>query len=213
MNFHLKLFYFFIWLLFFIVILSSALIAQGPDTLWTRTYGGNGNDYGEMAKQTSDEGYILIGNIGGNGGSDLYLVKTDNLGNTIWTKTIGEDTTNDQASSIHQTSDGGYAITASTDFPTGNGIVRLIRTNDMGDTLWTKIFSRDLGCHGGSAYQTTDGGFVIGSTFMSDTRGWWTNNTWFIRTDDQGDTLWTKVYGSLRQEIFCSDIKQTFDGG
>lgn len=102
------------------ILCPLLLIAQAPDTLWTKTYGGPGNDVGNSVKQTSDGGYIIAGYTDsyGVGGQDVWLLKTDINGDTLWTKTYG-GSCNDRANSVQQTFDGGYIIAG--EFGTGTG--------------------------------------------------------------------------------------------
>jgi hypothetical protein len=77
-----------------------------PETLWTKTYGGTGIDIGVSVHNTFEGGYIICGYTGsfGAGGFDAWLLKTDDLGDTVWTKTYGS-TTNDYAWWVEQTPD------------------------------------------------------------------------------------------------------------
>jgi hypothetical protein len=72
---------------------------------FAKTYGRTYWNWAYSVQQTSDGGYIVAGEIGG----DVLLIKTDANGNIIWTKTYG-GTGWDEASSIQQTSDGGYIV-------------------------------------------------------------------------------------------------------
>ena len=99
--------------IFFIILIliSTTLLAQAPDTLWTKTYGGINYDSGNTVQQTSDGGYIIVGMTVpfNENNPDIFLIKTDAGGDTLWTKTFG-DTLIDIGNFVQQTSDGGYII-------------------------------------------------------------------------------------------------------
>ena len=93
-----------------VICLTSIAYAQ---TGWWRTYGGTGADQGFSAQQTTDGGYIIAGHTEsfGAGGADVYLIKTDAVGDTLWTRTYGGTGTHDYGKSVQQSSDGGYIVT------------------------------------------------------------------------------------------------------
>ena len=80
---------------------------------WNKTFGGGS---AESAKQTSDGGYILAGNVN----KDAWLIKTDEIGNEQWNKTFGGTKPgtvfgiHSTASSVQQTSDGGFILAGTT---------------------------------------------------------------------------------------------------
>ena len=66
-------------------------IEETDDTLWTRTYGGEGDDFARSVCRTHDRGYVIAGETWsfGAGESDLWLIRTDSVGDTLWTRTYG----------------------------------------------------------------------------------------------------------------------------
>jgi hypothetical protein len=142
--------------------------------------------------------------------NDVYLIKTDANGDSLWTKTFG-GTDNDFGLSIQQTTDGGYILVGETySFGAGNDDVYLIKTDANGDSLWTKAFGGIGNDFGNSIEQTTDGGYIIGASTYSFGAG--NVDVYLIKTDANGDSLWTKTFGGTAYDGLRS-VQQTIDGG
>ena len=196
------------------LMLAVNLMAQTPgDTLWTKTYGGAEEDLGRSVQQTTDGGFIIAGstNSFGAGDEDLWVIKTDVNGDTLWTKTYG-GIEEDQGNSIKQTSDGGYVVVGNTEsYGAGDNDVYLIKINSDGDTLWTKTYG-DINNESGIDIQlTSDGGYIIlGSKSSVTPPTQW--EIYVIKTDSNGDTLWTNTFGGTGL-YWAAHIEQTLDGG
>ncbi len=174
------------------------------DTLWTKTYEGS---EGRSVQQTNDNGFIITGYIWSLG-EDIYLIKTDSNGDTLWTRTYGKSGW-ESGYSVRQTNDNGYIITGSTDIEAGNTDVYLIKTDTNGDTLWTKTYGGSFHDRGHSVQQTNDNGYIIAG-FTDYSSG--AIDACLIKTDENGDTLWTKTYGGNTLDWACS-VQQTNDNG
>ncbi len=200
-------------LAFFICALSVlTAFAQPPDTLWTQTFGGNLRDKGYSVQQTGDGGYIIAGatNSYGAGAYDVYLIKTDGVGDEEWTQAFGGND-GDWGSSVQQTSDGGYIIAGETNsYGAGWWDVYLIKTDGDGNEVWTQTFGGTSSDAGYSVQQTTDGGFVIAGYTNSYGAGWW--DVYLIKTDGGGNEVWSQTFGDNGSEIGRS-VQQTSDGG
>jgi len=193
------------------IIMVSWVYAQG-DTLWTKTYGGDSIDGGYSVQQTTEGGFIITGYTKsyGAGNRDVYLIRTDANGDTLWTKTYGGDSL-DVGYSVQQTTDGGFIITGYTEsYGAGSYDVYLIRTDENGDTLWTRTFGGSSADVGYSVQQVTDGGFIIAGYTRSYGAGG--SDVYLIKTDENGDTLWTKTYGGSHDDKGYS-VQQTTDDG
>jgi len=183
---------------------------------WNRTYGGASPAmFGERAYsiiQTSDEGYAMVGETSsfGAGSRDFWLVKTDSNGTMQWNKPYG-GTNQEEAYSVIQTSDGGYAIAGRT---LSFGVVGyenmwLVKTDSNGNMEWSKAYGGAGIEIAYSVIQTSDGGYVIGGE-----TGPWGNvrDIWLVKTDSNGNMQWDKKYGVGAFDASFSMV-QTKDGG
>jgi hypothetical protein len=182
------------------------------DTLWTRTYGGSQDEYVSSARQTADGGYIITGCTVSFGvvQADIYLIKTDASGESLWTRTLGGPG-RDYGESAQQTTDGGYMVAGYTSsFGAGGYDFYLVKTNASGETLWTRTYGGSNDDAGKSAQQTADGGYVIAGVTYSFGAGY--ADVYLIKTDAQGDTLWTRTHGGPGADE-AWQVQQTADGG
>ena len=97
--------------------------------------------------------------------------------------------------SVQQTTDGGYIICGSRVDYTEIGDVYLIKTDNNGDSIWTKTFGGVEDDQSYSVQQTTDGGYIITGYTESFGNGNGEQDVWLIKTDSQGDSIWTKTFG------------------
>ena len=190
-----------------ILLWAVPLFAQGPDTLWTRGFGGTGDDLGQSVQQTSDGGYIVAGHIATVAtGDDVYLIRIDANGDTLWTRTYG-GAESDQARAICQTTDGGYIVVGrSNSFGEGNWDMYLLRTDPNGDTLWTRTYGGLESDEGMSVLEDTNGRYIIAGSTTSFGSG---AEVYLIRTEVNGDTLWARTYGRCSDEVGFS-VQQTY---
>ena len=185
--------------------------SQG-DSLWTKTFGGSGLELGADVQILEDGGFILLGSTEsfGNGGSDIWLIKTDSQGETTWTKTFG-DNSSDYGKSILKTPDDGYIIRGVTEsFGYGNTALVLIKIDSTGNKIWDNAFGGSNGEGGNALGETNDGGHIlICHSYVHENSAY---DIRLIKIDGSGSVDWDKTYGSLTDNYGFS-VLQTFDGG
>jgi hypothetical protein len=157
---------------------------------WTKWYGGISADQARSIVATSDGGYAITGysySAGGEGGSDVFLVKTDSGGNLLWQNWYG-GTGDDFGQSVVATSDGGFAIVgwSSSNGTHGGSDAFLVKTASDGTQQWAKWYGGTLDDWGYSVVATSDGGYAI-TGFSTSTGTHGASDVFLVKTDvEQG---------------------------
>jgi hypothetical protein len=188
-----------------LVVLSGSSLAQ---ITFERTYGGVLEERGWYVSQTTDGGYVITGATVsfGHGMDDIYLIKTDSLGDTLWTNTYG-GTEHEFGCCVQQTGDGGYIVVGSTGSIPGRNLY-LVRTDSLGTMLWQKDYGGTYEDVGRFVKATRDGGFV--TVGWSEVGG--QCDLYMMRTDSLGEALWERTYHRGNNDDGFA-VDETPDGG
>jgi len=180
------------------------------DTIWTRTYGGIDYDYGYSICAASDSGYIVVGSTEcfGAGNFDVWILKLNSSGDTVWTKTYG-GSMRDEGYCVKKTTDGGYIIAGKTySFGAGDYDAWILKLNSSGDTVWTKTYGFYDEEYATSVTQISNGGYIItGYRHFSSSLCYFVLNL-----DTLGETVSEHTYGGSLGN-YSHSVAQTTDGG
>ncbi len=182
------------------------------DDKWMKLFRGNSFDVGYKVLITSDGGYLILGETSsfGEGESDIWLIKTDSLGDKIWEKTIGSENL-DIGWAIRPTDDGGYIIVGLTTHNSkGMDDLWLLKVDSEGNKLWENTHGYTDFDSGSDIMQTSDGGYIIIGSVNN--TGCASGQIWLLKTDSSGNILWEKAFGDAGDN-FGNSILITEDGG
>ncbi|MFA6235268.1 MAG: hypothetical protein WC824_13920, partial [Bacteroidota bacterium] len=176
--------------------------AEGQ-TLWVKTFGGVYKDEGYAVEQTVDGGFIITGSTESytNGFNDVWLIKTDANGTMQWSRSFG-GTSYDSGQDVVECSSGGYLVAGYTQVSiTGNWFAWLIRTDELGNEIWSKRYGGSERDFGTSAKETEDGGFVV--TGSTETGGNGNSELWLFKVSANGEFEWErKISGEMSKSGF-----------
>jgi len=168
--------------------------------LWEKVYGGDELDRGCIVKQAFDKGYVALGLTSsfGLGSNTPWVLKTDSLGDTLWTRTY--DAYGLSSCWMEQTSDSGYIISAG-----AYDDIQLFKTDSLGEIMWVQTYDgteHEKYPWGNCVKQTSDGGYIItGESIYGDLA--------IMKTDSLGTPVWATTWGeekNLDEGLYVEEL-------
>ncbi|QMU27541.1 T9SS type A sorting domain-containing protein [Adhaeribacter radiodurans] len=204
--------------------------------MWEKCFGGAANDFLEDVSLLENDNLLLGGtsfsSISGNksqsnqGGSDFWIIRTDNQGNKIWDKRYGGNDQDQLYSMLSINKDtillaGQSASGKSGDksqVSQGGKDFWLVQVDGKGEKLWDKTFGGTEDETLRSLIQDKNGGYILGGSSFSGKSGdksqesQGSSDYWLVKTNNKGEKLLDKRYGGSQQEELRA-MWITEDGG
>jgi hypothetical protein len=170
-----------------------------------RLFGSSGVDYLSSIYPTNDGGYILGGSsspYGAAGNNNLWVIKTDAMGNQQWARIIGTPRT-EYGTSVIQAMDGNFIAAGSlnhhnaTASPTSQPYTQLYLTKlgNNGQTIWEYVYQEEYPSAQIVVVKELPNGDLISAGYTKlDQTGF------LLRTDSDGTELWYREYHSPTQQ-------------
>lgn len=174
------------------------------DIEWRKEFGEPGSMQGAYSiEETIDKGFVVCGYKKTPESSELRLIKTDSSGDSLWAKQypmleIGK--------CIEELDDSSLVILGQG--INNKNIAFLLKTNSFGDLLWIKEIYDPYWNSAYCLHKTSDGGFTVGARkYVPELED---DGVWIIKTDQNGDTLWTQtiVYEYLERPHYIYETKE-----
>ena len=176
-----------------------------------KTYGGNRAEHAYSVVQTMDGGYAICGstNSFGAGNNDVFLVRTDPLGNELWQKTFGSNE-DETALTIIETLDNGFLLAGWNGIAVNNSTdILLIRTDSSGNKLWEQHYGGNGRETAYAVTATADGHFILAGDTTSLGNGG--DDCYLLKVDDNGTFEWESTQGTSGTEL-AYDLIQAGQG-
>ena len=180
--------------------------------VWEKDFGGAGYQEANAIRQTTDGGYVIVGNStdAESGFNDVYVIKTDSDGNSIWEKKISSPSKR-SGQDILQTTDNGFIIAGTSNNPgnTGNSdALLLLKIDFQGNLLWEKTLGSSASDGGFTISEAADGNILVGGFYDFQLSG---TKPYLIKMDPSGEVLWERYDAGYL--LFATAVQKTSDGG
>jgi len=185
--------------------------AANGDLSWAKTWGGIDYYYGNSIIQSSDGGYIVVGDFldSDTGNSDMFISKYTDNGNLSWIQNwIGIDF--ESGSSVIQSGDGGYVVTGITNsYGAGNNDMFIAKYANDGNLSWSKTWGGTGDDEADEITNTNDGGYIVTGETSSYGAGYF--DIFIAKYTADGSLSWSQTWGGLDDE-YGSSTTQINDG-
>ncbi|MGG8495835.1 fibronectin type III domain-containing protein [Tenacibaculum sp. TC6] len=182
---------------------------------WHTHFGEAKRDLAYAITETDDGGYMAVGATEtANGTRDILVVKLNEDGNVLWSKTFG-GSKNEWGNSIQKTASGEYLIGGSSDSSDGevtdnNGSsdAWFIKLNASGNIIWTKTFGGTDSDFINEVCPTSDNGCIAVGGSRSSNADFSENHGgtdfWVVKLNAAGTIEWHKQYGGTGNDYAYS---------
>jgi hypothetical protein len=178
-----------------------------------KNYGGQNWDFGYGICQIDDTTFALVGETysKGAGESDVFLLKVNRQGDTLWTKTFG-GTKEDRGRAVKLMPDSGLMIVGtSKSFGNGSFDSYMLRFDAMGDTLWTKVVPHISDAEFLSFAINPDTSIVC-SGYQSDTLNTYRDVN-VVKFNQEGNQIWSAAsHLSEGEDAYATSIFREHNG-
>jgi len=181
------------------IILCVSLLSYGQNSFF-KLYSGSGYDRGEGIVQLEDSSYVITGSSSSwSESSQAFLLKIDAEGNYLWSQSYGGPES-EAGKRVLYNADLGYYITGfSNSFGVGDFDAYLVKTDLNGNKLWEKTYGKPSNWERiNDAIWTKDSTILMVGEVQA-TNGE-ASDILIIHANKNGDTLWTKTFGSIGED-------------
>ena len=181
------------------IILCVSLLSYGQNNFF-KMYSGSGYDRGEGIVQLEDSSYVVTGSSSSWGeSSQAFLLKIDTVGNYLWSQSYGGPESEAGKRVLYNADLGFYIAGFSNSFGSGDFDAYLVKTDLNGNKLWEKTYGKPSNWERlNDAIWTKDSTILMVGEVQA-TNGA-ASDILIIHADKNGDTLWTKTYGSIGED-------------
>jgi hypothetical protein len=154
------------------------------DTLWCKKYYSNTSSFGSTVCKTNDGGYIIGGAKfnASNGRYNMYVIKTDSIGDTLWTRNF-ISSESEIINSIIQTTRNTYSLVAHTlNSVFGAYDIKLMELDINGNEIWSKFYGTTFNDNSYYLKEVKDGFIMAGETSTANGPA-----AYIIKTDTLGN--------------------------